>query len=949
MKFNLRNFLLLALLISSCQMEKPVGPGDAAKLSITILKPSALEKYCAAQSMDTLRCVISKGDSVHADQIMAMPDSSLQIEFELEAGDGYSVVLYGFEQGELSHRAQRMNLNLKAGKTTTLSLTLVVFQVGLREPATGSALSESTPTLRWETLPGATAYELQLSSDERFVTIIVSQSMLTTNSFVVKSALPENIFYWRVRARDSANHWGKWSATSSFTINLTGELPPNLLAPANGVFLSDHLPTFEWGPVEEAQAYHLQVSTNSGFAVLSFEAQLTNTSFRSPLSLSPGPLYYWRVRVQDAQGSWGPWSAVWSFRIELSGPAAPVLLAPVNGDAISNAMPNFMWNASPGAAQYHLQLAGDNKFTQLLFDDFNLVNNAFAPAQPLPDTTIHWRVRAQNHSGAWGEWSVVAAFKIITRAALASPQNGAALNDNTPTLSWQAVPQADRYRLQISADAQFFTLLLEQDNIASLAHTVTEPLADGLYYWRVQPRDQSGQWLNWSSAFRFTIITSAPDAPILLMPNNNAFTNVNTPTYDWSSVANATEYHLQVSASADFSVLRLDKWSHGSAYVDARWVQEDRGSYLEYPRLPDGTYYWRVQAKNIAGSVGEWSPVWSFTVVSPALLAPSLLTPTAEQAIAASIPSFTWIAQDLARTYELQVSSSLAFDNLVVQQRNLFAANYTHNQPLQNGRYYWRVRAFDQAGTASLWSETRRFFLDAGFGDMALIPAGWFTMGSSTGEADEQPPHSVYIDAFYMDKFEVSNAQFKAFCDATERVYPPEPMPGYLHDYPDYPVVNITWEHAQAFAAWVGKRLPTEAEWEYAARGGLEAREYPWGDETPATRSNYQEYRGALTAQMAKFSKDRGPLPRGSFFPNAFGLFDMSGNVWEYCRDFYDASYYSRSGERNPGGPVSGTRRVVRGGSWQEANASDLRCAKRSHYHPLARQIHVGFRCVKTP
>ncbi len=951
MKSNPQNRLLLALaiLISACQMEEPASPDNAAKLALTILKPSAMKKYHAGQSSDSLRCVISKGDSVHADQTLFMPDSSLQIDFELEAGDGYSVALYRFEQGELSHRAHRTNLHLKAGKTTTLVMTLAAFQVTLREPAPGSSLSESTPTLRWDTLPGATAYELQLSSDELFAATIVSESRLTANSFGVKSALPENTFYWRVRARDDANHWGKWSATRSFVINLTGNLPPNLLAPANGVFLSDHFPTFEWGAVDDAQAYHLQVSTNSGFGVLSFEQQLTATSLRSPLSLGPGPLYYWRVRAQDRQGNWGPWSAVWSFRIELSGPAAPVLLTPAHGEVTSNAMPNFMWNAVSGAAQYHLQLAGDNKFTQPLFEEFNLANNAFAPTQPLPDTTVYWRVRAQNNSGAWGDWSAVAVFKIITRPALTSPRNGAALNSNTPALSWQSVPQVNSYRLQISTDEHFINLLLEEDNIAGLSHTLTPPLADGLYYWRVQPRDQNGRGLNWSAVFRFTIMTVAPEAPMLLMPGNNAVTNVNTPTYEWSSVVNATEYHLQLSTFADFSALRLDRWSHGSSYVDSRWVQEDRGSYLEYPSLPVGSYYWRVQAKNIAGSASAWSQVWSFTVVSPALLAPRLLTPNAEQAMAASMPSFTWTAQDLARTYELQVSASLAFDDLVVQQRNLFAANYTHDQPLPNGRYYWRVRAFDQAGVASLWSEPRRFFLDAGFGDMALIPAGWFTMGSGTGEADEQPAHSVYVDAFYMDKFEVSNAQFKAFCDATGRVYPPEPMPGYLRDYPDHPVVNITWEHAQAFAAWVGKRLPTEAEWEYAARGGLEAKNFPWGDETPATRSNYQEYHGALTSHMANFANGRGPLPRGSFFPNAFGLFDMSGNVWEYCRDFYDASYYARSAERNPTGPVAGTRRVVRGGSWQEANASDLRCAKRSHFHPLARQIHVGFRCVETP
>ena len=212
------------------------------------------------------------------------------------------------------------------------------------------------------------------------------------------------------------------------------------------------------------------------------------------------------------------------------------------------------------------------------------------------------------------------------------------------------------------------------------------------------------------------------------------------------------------------------------------------------------------------------------------------------------------------------------------------------------------------------------------------------------GSPDERPQHRVYLDAFYMDQYEVTNAQYKAFCDTTVRSYPPDPGFGgdYTSDYfrnkPDYPVVNVSWEDAAAYAQWAGKRLPTEAEWEKAARGGLEGKRYPWGDAISHDDANYSGTGGqdqwTYTSSV------------GSFPPNGYGLYDMEGNVWEWCTDWYDENYYSQSQIWNPTGSTTGSYRVLRGGSWNN-DPNYVRVAYRGGIAPTFWYYGIGFRCAK--
>ena len=235
---------------------------------------------------------------------------------------------------------------------------------------------------------------------------------------------------------------------------------------------------------------------------------------------------------------------------------------------------------------------------------------------------------------------------------------------------------------------------------------------------------------------------------------------------------------------------------------------------------------------------------------------------------------------------------------------------------------------------------------------MVRVPAGEFTMGSGDDSSDARPVHEVFLGEFYIDKYEVTNRQYKRFCDATGRSYPPVKELGSLQDYftryPEHPVVAVSWDDAAAYCNWVGKRLPSEAEWERAARG-TDARKYPWGNEEPDAddvfRANCGEGqdRSLWERDGYQFTSPVGSFAQGA---SACGCLDVAGNVREWCNDRYESGYSGSAAGRNPAGPNSGMYRVVRGGSWTSGNRT-LRCASRFYLTPANRNIHsLGFRCA---
>ena len=273
------------------------------------------------------------------------------------------------------------------------------------------------------------------------------------------------------------------------------------------------------------------------------------------------------------------------------------------------------------------------------------------------------------------------------------------------------------------------------------------------------------------------------------------------------------------------------------------------------------------------------------------------------------------------------------------------------------------------------------------FENMVLIPTGEFLMGSSDGEGtfDERPQHIVYLDAYYIDRYEVTNAQFKEFVEVTRYVtdaerkgygevwnpketffehrlktfrvvnwlrpnafvdskaHPNSPHPEAWENYNimdkmDYPVVQVSWNDAQAYATWAGKRLPTEAEWEKAARG-TDGRKWPWGN-------IFNLDIGDVTAH-ANIGSDW-LLPVGSFPTGVspHGVYNVTGNAQEWVADWYAPDYYEYSPENNPRGPKTGNFRIIRGGSWRDVKSHHVLSANRAYQLPDYSSNFIGFRCA---
>ena len=260
---------------------------------------------------------------------------------------------------------------------------------------------------------------------------------------------------------------------------------------------------------------------------------------------------------------------------------------------------------------------------------------------------------------------------------------------------------------------------------------------------------------------------------------------------------------------------------------------------------------------------------------------------------------------------------------------------------------------------------------------MVYIPTGTFVMGSESGQTDVRPAHEVRIDAFWIDEHELTNRQFAEFVAETRYITTAEQIgEGHVFDVDQRkwvaiagaewrhpagpastitgrgadPVVQVSWLDAAAFAQWAGKRLPTEAEWEYAARGGLADAVYPWGTiEKPGGQLQANYWQGRFPFQNTAEDGYAFRAPVARYPANGYELYDMAGNVWEWCADWYCTDTYGLATRRNPQGPELGAERVRRGGSWSSAYHTDdgIAVFVRGHASPRLSDDQTGIRCAR--
>ncbi len=237
------------------------------------------------------------------------------------------------------------------------------------------------------------------------------------------------------------------------------------------------------------------------------------------------------------------------------------------------------------------------------------------------------------------------------------------------------------------------------------------------------------------------------------------------------------------------------------------------------------------------------------------------------------------------------------------------------------------------------------------FPEMVLVKGGSFKMGSNTGEADEKPVHTVNLSDFYIGKYEVTVEQYKYYCSEVGKSLPPEPKSQWYDEHPNavkwiwkdnFPILNVSWKEANEYCEWLSKKtgqnysLPTEAQWEYAARGGNKSKNYQYsGSENINKVAWYDET-----------TFEKGPRAVGSLKPNELGIYDMSGNAWEWCLDYFGK--YSSSTQSDPQGPASSPFKVIRGGSWYYVG-NLARITARDGPYPHYTNYNYGFRVVRKP
>ncbi|GEM_PF-448270 len=405
------------------------------------------------------------------------------------------------------------------------------------------------------------------------------------------------------------------------------------------------------------------------------------------------------------------------------------------------------------------------------------------------------------------------------------------------------------------------------------------------------------------------LIFVKPDL-VLTSPPNGAYYQEN-PTLTWEAYPHAAFYAVY--------------FGNGLPTTGEKVIGT---SYTVTGQLQNCEYWWNVEAYDADGNIISMSDgVYERFNMSgqPSSCDVIISNPLNLDTLKEGAPiELAWQPNPAAVRYQLfLMSHNLGNKYYGDELIDAITTPHRFESGLPVGEYTWNVEAFDKDGRSIARSEYSDFnvvpasqtvdeppkFLPSEV-EMVTIPAGPFQMGNKKAE-DNNPLHTVTLDAFKIDVYEVTNARY-AECVAAGYCQPPFISSDYgTRQYANFPVKSVSWHDANAYCAWRGARLPTEAEWEKAARGGLEGKLYAWGDDKPVCTLGAKN--GAV---MDKCYFDKNSLAVGSFGPNGYGLYNMSGSVLEWVNDWYDENYYSNSPSSNPQGPESGTLKVLRGGGY---------------------------------
>lgn len=468
---------------------------------------------------------------------------------------------------------------------------------GLIAPATDAAQQPLPVAFSWHKSDRAATYGLQISTANDFHTLVLDTTRNDTTCSFAKLNYAAT-YYWRVRASNAGGN-SAYTAVRSFS-TLEKPAVPALASPGDfSLDLPNAGAKLVWHKSARGATYHVQVSAKADFSTLAADDSGADTT--ATLGALAYAAYFWRVEAKNAAGSSG-FSAIWHFTTQPPAPAsAPVLISPANLANGVGVSPALLWHKAAAAVLYRIQVSTTSNFSALVDHDSTKTDTTVTVGPLQNEQTYFWRVQAVN-AGGEGDYSEVRSFTTkagaVGAVTLVSPSDNAADLARNPTLVWKAASGASRYRVQISATADFAARVLDDSNVTDTTEDAG-PLDNGkAYYWRVRAQNSAGAG-EYSAVRKFTVIAAQPGAPVLNSPADGAKNLDQTVTLNWTPLANATGYRIEISESPTFASPLKDSVG--------------RDTTLTLHALTAGTtYYWRVQAKN-AGGNGPFSEIRAFT------------------------------------------------------------------------------------------------------------------------------------------------------------------------------------------------------------------------------------------------------------------------------------------------------------------------------------------------
>ncbi|MDD5225123.1 MAG: SUMF1/EgtB/PvdO family nonheme iron enzyme [bacterium] len=548
-----------------------------------------------------------------------------------------------------------------------------------------------------------------------------------------------------------------------------------------------------------------------------------------------------------------------------------------------------------------------------------------------------YRVRAFNGAGDSDYSEAVSATTGSCSAAAPTAPSGlvaAVVSSSQLELSWtDNSGNEDQFKIERKAGADGTYMLVGTVEAEETVFLDRGLICETAYSYRVGAYNEEGgsSYSEAISAMTGICPLSAPAVPSTLKGVAVSSSEIDLSWKDNSN--NEDEFQIERKTGA------------GGAYALVGTVGANRTTYQDSGLTCGTTYSYQVRAYNGMGD-SNYS-IETIVTTKPCPLGP----PTAPSALTATVISTSKIGlswadnSDNEQGFKIERKTGTGGNYFLVHTTMANATSWTESGLSQGVNYHYRVFAFNAGGDSGYSNE-----VSATPGpppsSMSSLPAGCFSMGSND-YADAMPIHNVcFTSAFQIDTYLVTNAQYKSCVDAMACSAPSRISSARLlfyygtAAYDDYPVIYVSWTQAKTYCEWLGKRLPTEAEWESAARGGLSGQSYPWGNTAPVCTS------AASNGAQYDSCHPQDTIEVGSFSANGYGLYDMAGNVREWVNDWYGATYYSVSVKDDPPGPGSGNRRVIRGGGWNSGYL-DLRVSARSYDDPANQGDDTGFRCAR--